>query len=86
MWRMSRLSISTDGFLAEPSSNGQMTSRRSGALSASAPPMATSSARSCGTLLFAALEGHLSPAVFEARGDWPTGDVGWFEAVRLGMR
>lgn len=37
-------------------------------------------------LLFAALEGHLSPAVFEARGDWPTGDLGWFEAVRLGMR
>ncbi|MGH8971839.1 MAG: hypothetical protein ACRD0C_01360 [Acidimicrobiia bacterium] len=37
-------------------------------------------------LLFAALEGHLAPAVFEARRDWPTGDVGWFEAVKLGMR
>ena len=37
-------------------------------------------------LLFAALEDHLAPAVFEARSDWPTGDVGWFEAVRLGMR
>lgn len=37
-------------------------------------------------LLFAALEEHLAPAVFEARGDWPIGDVGWFEAVRLGMR
>jgi hypothetical protein len=37
-------------------------------------------------LLFAALEEHLAPAVFEARSDWPTGDVGWFEAVRLGMR
>jgi hypothetical protein len=37
-------------------------------------------------LLFAALEEHLSPAVFEARNDWPTGNVGWFEAVRLGMR
>jgi len=37
-------------------------------------------------LLFAALEEHLAPAVFEARNDWPIGDVGWFEAVRLGMR
>ncbi len=37
-------------------------------------------------LLFAAVEGHLAPAEFEARNDWPTGDVGWFEAVRLGMR
>jgi hypothetical protein len=37
-------------------------------------------------LLFAALEDHLSPVEFEARGDWPTGDVGWFEAVRLGLR
>ncbi len=37
-------------------------------------------------LLFAALEEHLEPAIFEARNDWPTGDVGWFEAVRLGMR
>ena len=37
-------------------------------------------------LLFAALEDHLSPVEFEARSDWPTGDVGWFEAVRLGLR
>jgi hypothetical protein len=37
-------------------------------------------------LLFAALEERLAPAVFEARGDWPTGDVGWFETVRLGLR
>ena len=37
-------------------------------------------------LLFAALEEHLAPILFEARSDWPTGDVGWFEAVRLGMR
>ncbi|MGH3470437.1 MAG: hypothetical protein ACRDPG_00125 [Nocardioidaceae bacterium] len=37
-------------------------------------------------LLFAALEDHLAPAVFEARSDWPVGDVGWFEAVRLGLR
>jgi hypothetical protein len=37
-------------------------------------------------ILFALLEQHLAPAVFEARGDWPTGDVEWFEAVRLGMR
>lgn len=37
-------------------------------------------------LLFVALEDHLAPAVFEARSDWPTGDIGWAEAVRLGMR
>jgi hypothetical protein len=37
-------------------------------------------------LLCAALEEHLAPAVFEARSDWLAGDVGWFEAVRLGMR
>jgi len=37
-------------------------------------------------ILFAALEEHLAPAVFEARSDWPAGEVGWFEAVRLGMR
>lgn len=37
-------------------------------------------------LLFAELENHLAPAVFEARSDWPDGEVGWFEAVRLGMR
>ncbi len=37
-------------------------------------------------LLFAALEQHLAPVLFEARSDWPTGDVGWFEAVRLGTR
>jgi hypothetical protein len=36
-------------------------------------------------LLFAALEEHLAPVLFEARSDWPTGDVGWFEAVRFGM-
>ena len=37
-------------------------------------------------LLFAALEEHLAPVELEARNDWPTGDVGWFEAIRLGMR
>jgi hypothetical protein len=37
-------------------------------------------------LLFAALEEHLAPVLFEARSDWPTGDVSWFEAVRLGVR
>jgi hypothetical protein len=37
-------------------------------------------------LLFVALEERLAPAVFEARDDWPTGDVGWFETVRLGLR
>ena len=37
-------------------------------------------------ILFASLEAHLAPAIFEARNDWPTGDVPWFEAVRLGLR
>ncbi len=37
-------------------------------------------------LLFAALESHVEPALFETRNDWPTGDVEWFEVVRLGMR
>lgn len=37
-------------------------------------------------ILFASLEAHLAPAIFEARDDWPTGDVEWFEAVRLGLR
>ena len=37
-------------------------------------------------ILFASLEAHLSPAIFEARNDWPTGEVPWFEAVRLGLR
>ena len=36
-------------------------------------------------LLFAAVEDYLAPVEFEARGDWPTGDVGWFEAVRPGL-
>jgi hypothetical protein len=38
-------------------------------------------------LLFATLEEHLGgPVLFEARSDWPAGDVGWSEAVRLGVR
>jgi hypothetical protein len=37
-------------------------------------------------LLFVALEAHVAPALFEPRNDWPTGDVDWFEVVRLGMR
>jgi hypothetical protein len=37
-------------------------------------------------LLFASLEDYLTPAVLEARDDWPTGEAGWFEAVRLGPR
>lgn len=37
-------------------------------------------------LLFAALEEHLAPAVFEARNDWPGSEVQWYESVRLGMR
>lgn len=37
-------------------------------------------------LLFVTLERHVAPALFETRNDWPTGDVQWFEVVRLGMR
>lgn len=37
-------------------------------------------------LLFATLEGHVAPATFETRNEWPTGDVEWFEVVRLGLR
>ena len=37
-------------------------------------------------VLFASLEAHVSPAVFEARDDWPTGAIAWYESVRLGLR
>jgi hypothetical protein len=37
-------------------------------------------------ILFAALERHFPDAVFEVRRDWPTGGVGWWEVVRLGLR
>jgi hypothetical protein len=37
-------------------------------------------------LLFAALERHVDPAVFEGRNDWPAGPIEWFEVVRLGIR
>jgi hypothetical protein len=37
-------------------------------------------------ILFAALELHFPDAVFEVRRDWPTGEVGWWEVVRLGLR
>lgn len=37
-------------------------------------------------LLFVALEERVAPALFEPRHDLPTGDVEWFEVVRLGMR
>lgn len=37
-------------------------------------------------ILFATLERHLPGAVFEVRNDWPTGEVGWWEVVRLGLR
>jgi hypothetical protein len=37
-------------------------------------------------LLFAELERHLHPAMFEARSDWPGGDVEWWEVVRFGVR
>jgi hypothetical protein len=37
-------------------------------------------------ILFASLEAHFPEAIFEARNDWPTGRVDWWEAVRLGLR
>ena len=37
-------------------------------------------------ILFAALEDRFPDAVFEVRGDWPAGQVGWWEVVRLGLR
>jgi len=37
-------------------------------------------------LLFAALEDYFVPAVFEVRGDWPTGNLGWAEVVRYWIR
>jgi hypothetical protein len=37
-------------------------------------------------LLFAELEQHLQPVMFEARNDWPSGDVEWWEVVRFGVR
>jgi hypothetical protein len=37
-------------------------------------------------VLFAALEDRFPDAVFEVRGDWPVGQVGWWEVVRLGLR
>jgi len=37
-------------------------------------------------LLFAALERHVAPVLFEPRADWPTGPVSWAEVVVLGLR
>jgi hypothetical protein len=37
-------------------------------------------------LLFAELEQHLQPVILEARNDWPSGDVEWWEVVRFGVR
>jgi hypothetical protein len=37
-------------------------------------------------ILFAALERRFPGATFEVRGDWPAGQVGWWEVVRLGLR
>jgi hypothetical protein len=37
-------------------------------------------------LLFATLETHVAPAVFEVRSDWPTGQLDWAEVVRFGIR
>jgi hypothetical protein len=36
--------------------------------------------------LFAALEDRFPDAVFEVRGHWPAGPVGWSEVIRLGLR
>ena len=37
-------------------------------------------------LLFAELEEHFPDAIFEVRTDWPTGELGWWEVVRMGLR
>ncbi len=37
-------------------------------------------------LLFAELEKYVAPAIFEARNDWPAGELEWSEVVRLGLR
>jgi hypothetical protein len=37
-------------------------------------------------ILFGTLESHFPDAVFEVRHDWPTGEIDWWEAVRLGLR
>lgn len=37
-------------------------------------------------ILFAGLEDHFPEAIFEVRSDWPTGEVGWWEVVRFGLR
>jgi hypothetical protein len=37
-------------------------------------------------ILFAGLETHFPDATFEVRGDWPTGVIGWWEVVRMGLR
>lgn len=37
-------------------------------------------------ILFAGLENHFPDAIFEVRGDWPTGRLEWWEVVRMGLR
>jgi len=37
-------------------------------------------------ILFAELENHFPGAIFEVRSDWPTGRLGWWEVVRMGLR
>lgn len=37
-------------------------------------------------ILFAELENHFPDAVFEVRGDWPTGKLQWWEVIRMGLR
>jgi len=37
-------------------------------------------------ILFASLESHVAPALFELRTDWPTGPLDWAEIVKLGIR
>jgi hypothetical protein len=36
--------------------------------------------------LFAHLQKALEPALWEVRGDWPTGEVEWWEVVMLGLK
>jgi hypothetical protein len=37
-------------------------------------------------LLFARLQEELEPALWEVRGDWPSGEVRWAEVVMLGLK
>jgi hypothetical protein len=37
-------------------------------------------------MIFAVVEQLLEPAEWEARADWPTGPLDWFEVCRLAIR